>query len=95
MISDDNYELSTPQHEFWLRNSKAFTVKAKHVSEKNIFCSMNKDKIGEERIYEILRAKLNCNTKVSRMDQASGASTMGPFKLSSNQLIPKLGMSIQ
>ena len=29
-------------------------VKAKHVSGKYIFCSMNKEKIREERIFEIL-----------------------------------------
>ena len=29
-------------------------VKAKHVFGKNIFCSMKKDKIGEERIFQIV-----------------------------------------
>ena len=29
-------------------------VWAKHVSGKNIFCSMNKEKIREERIFEIV-----------------------------------------
>ena len=29
-------------------------VKAKHVSEKNIFCSMNKEKVREKRIFEIV-----------------------------------------
>ena len=33
-------------------------VKAKHVSGKNIFCSTNKDKIGEETIFEIVHFPL-------------------------------------
>ena len=35
-------------------NSGSEIVWAKYVSEKNIFGSMNKDKIGEERIFEII-----------------------------------------
>ena len=31
-------------------------VQAKHVSGKNIFCSMNKEKIREERIFEIIHS---------------------------------------
>ena len=40
----------TPQREFWLRNGTGKTC----LWKKNIFFSTNKDKIGEEIIFEIV-----------------------------------------
>ena len=47
-------------------------VKAKHVSGKNIFCSMNKEKIREKRIFEIVHCPFEGRAKLHHLCQPNG-----------------------
>ena len=47
-------------------------IQAKHISGKNIFCSMNEEKIREERIFEILHCPLEGRAKVRHSCQPNG-----------------------
>ena len=47
-------------------------VLAKHVSGKNIFCSMNKEKIMEERIFEIVHCPFEGRAKLHHLCQLNG-----------------------
>ena len=47
-------------------------VQAKHVSGKNIFCSMNKEKIREERIFEIVHCPFEGRAKLHHLCQPNG-----------------------
>ena len=53
-------------------------VQAKHVSGKNIFCSMNEEKIRKKEFLKLyivlLRAELNCTIEVSRKGRVAGVS---------------------
>ena len=57
---------------------------AKHVSGKNIFCSMNEEKIREERFFKLhivlSRAELNCTIYASRMGRSAGANQVATRK---------------
>ena len=57
-------------------------VWAKHVSGKNIFCSMNKEKIMEERIFEILLCPFKGRAKLHHLYQQNGP--VGPCQLGGN-----------
>ena len=47
-------------------------VKAKHVSGKNIFCSMNEEKTREERIFEIVHCPFEGRAKLHHLCQPNG-----------------------
>ena len=47
-------------------------VLAKHASGKNIFCSMNKEKIKEERIFEIVHCPFEGRAKLHDLCQPNG-----------------------
>ena len=47
-------------------------VKVKHVSGKNIFCSMNEEKIREERIFEIVHCPFEGQAKLHHLCQPNG-----------------------
>ena len=53
-------------------NSGSAMVEAKHVSGKNIFCSINKEKIREERIFEIVHCPFEGLAKVHHLCQPNG-----------------------
>ena len=53
-------------------NSGSDMVQAKHVSGKNIFCSMNREKIREERIFEIVHCPFEGRAKLHHLCQQNG-----------------------
>jgi len=57
-------------------------VSAKHVSGKNIFFSMNKDNIREERIFEIVHCPFKGRAKLHHLCQPNGQ--VGQCKLGGN-----------
>ena len=57
-------------------------VQAKHVSRKNIFCSINKEKIREERIFEIVHCPFEGRAKLQHLCQLNGL--VGRCSLSGN-----------
>ena len=49
-------------------------VQAKHVSGKNIFCSMNEEIIMEERVFEIVHCPFEGRAKLHHLCQPNGWS---------------------
>ena len=52
-------------------------VQAKHVSGKNIFCSMNKEKIRKERIFEIIHCPFEGQAKLHQLCKPNGPVGQG------------------
>ena len=59
-------------HSLHTVNFSSEMVWAKHVSGKNIFCSINKEKIREEKIFEIVHCPFEGRAKLHHLCQPNG-----------------------
>ena len=76
MATVDTVSMNTFAGFFWMNNSTvnfgSEMVEAKHVSGKNIFCSMSQEKIREERIFEIVQSPFEGRAKLHHLCQPNG-----------------------
>ena len=63
---------TVPQHTVHTVNFGSEMVKKKHVAGKNIYCSMNKEKIREESIFEIVDCPFEGQAKLHHLCQPNG-----------------------
>ena len=69
LIGNVYYNINNTNHTM---NFGSKMLQAKHVSGKNIFCSMIKEKIREERIFEIIHCPFEGRAKVHHFCQLNG-----------------------